>query len=187
MPGAAARMARQAIGEGVVVTGDTNILVHGDVAQRDFQLGSEYPDLHVISGEQAFERIGAAVRLNLKQLETNTQQARSESNQFFRLTLIFCALGFIVILAAVVLLLRNQVTGGVVTSVSSIIPEVTALLFFAKDKELRKTIQTYHHRMLESQRVHTMIDVAETMVNPTERDKMKQEIIFKVLEIATNS
>jgi hypothetical protein len=35
--------------------------------------------------------------------------------------------------------------------------------------------------MLESQHVHTMIDVAETIGNSVERDKIKQEIILKVL------
>jgi hypothetical protein len=182
---AAAAMAVRAIGEGIVVTGDRNISIGPDIVDY-FDLPPTSPDIHLISGEQAFERIGAAFRLNLNQLEENMDQARSESNQFFRLTLIFSALGFIVVLGGVLLLFLGQVTGAVVTSVSSAIPEVTAVLFFTKDKELRKTIQPYHQRMLESQQIHTMIDVAETMANPTERDRMKQEIILKVLNISGN-
>jgi hypothetical protein len=176
--GAAAAIARTAIGDGLIVTGDGNVSIHGDLVRSDVPLQK---DSHVISGEQAFERIGAAVRLNLKQLEGNIEQARLESNQFFRLTLIFAVLGFIVVIAGVALLLLSQVTGGVVTTVSSVIPETTALLFFNKDRELRKTIESYHQFMLESQHVHTMIDVAETISNPVERDRMKQEIILKVL------
>lgn len=188
MGSAAARaMAIEAIGEGVVVTGDGNISIGPDSVLPDFRLPSTPSGVHLISGEQAFERIGAAVRLTLHQLESNMEQARSESNQFFRLTLVFCALGFLVVFAGIVLLLMGQVTGGVVTSISSIIPEVTALLFFAKDRELRRTIHSYHERMLESHQIHTLIDVAETVVNPAERDKIKHEIIFKVLDIVGNN
>ncbi|HKB68305.1 MAG TPA: hypothetical protein VKC61_20760 [Pyrinomonadaceae bacterium] len=181
---AAMAVAREAIGEGVVVTGDRNISIGREIIEY-FHLPPTSPDVNLISGEQAFERIGAAFRLNLKQLEENMEQARSESSQFFKLTLVFSALGFIVVLAGILLLLMSQVTGAVVTSVSSVIPEVTAILFFTKDKELRKMIQLYHQRMLESQQIHTMIDVAETMTNPTERDRMKQEIILKVLNVGS--
>jgi hypothetical protein len=137
----------------------------------------------VLSSEQAFERIGAAVKLNLEQLESNINQARKESNQFFKLTLVFAGLGFLIILSGVLFLVFGQTSAGIVTSISSIIPEVTASLFFSKDKELRKTIQSYHQHMLESQQILTMIDVSETIKNEAERDKMKQEIIYKVLKI----
>jgi hypothetical protein len=182
MSGSAMAVAKDAIGKRVIATGDRNIIIEGDVVRTDVQIQKD-SHLHIISGEQAFERIGAAVRLNLKELESNIQQARLESNQFFRLTLVFSGLGFIIVLVGVALLLIGQITGGVITSISSIVPEVTALLFFQKDKELRRTIQSYHQYMLESQQIHTMIDVAETIVNPVERDTMKQHIILKVLGI----
>jgi ABC-type transport system involved in cytochrome bd biosynthesis fused ATPase/permease subunit len=139
------------------------------------------PDAKVISDEQAFERIGAAVRLNLKQLEKNIEQAREESSQFFRLTLIFASVGFVVVIIGIILLFAEQVTAGIVSMVSSVIPEVTAFLFFTKDKELRKTISAYHQHMLDSQRLLTMIDVAETIKDATEKDRIKQQIIGKVL------
>jgi len=83
-----------------------------------------------ISAEQAFERIGAAVKLNLTQRENNIKQARKESNQFFKLMLIFSGIGFLVMLGGVALLLVGQTSAGIVTAISSIIPEVTATLFF---------------------------------------------------------
>lgn len=172
----------RAIGDSIIVTGNSTIQILGDKVRTDVPLEKD-AHIPIISAEQAFERIGAAVRLNLTQLEGNIEQARRESNQFFRLTLIFCAIGFIIVLAGVVLLLTSQVTAGIVTSVSSIIPEVTALLFFVKDKELRKTLQSYHQHMLDSQQILTMIDVAETFGDPDERDRMKRDIIFKVLSI----
>jgi hypothetical protein len=171
-----------------IVVGDSQVGIVGDSARIEGTIiGKNLIENKnkVLSAEQAFERIGAAVRLNLEQLENNVEQARNESNQLFKLTLFFAGLGFLIIIMGVILLIFGQATAGVVTSISSIIPEVTAGLFFTKDKELRKTIQTYHQHMLESQQILTMIDVSETIGNEIERDKMKQEIIYKVLKIET--
>jgi len=137
-----------------------------------------------ISSEQAFERIGAAVRQNLDQLKQDIEQARSESSQFFKLTIIFSSVGFIIVAFAIVLLLTGEITAGIVAAVASAIPEVTALLFFNKDKELRNTIESYHKHVLESQKMLTMVDVCETISNQDERDRMKQQIILGALDIA---
>lgn len=165
------------------VVGNANIFSStGNVIVRQSEYGPN------ISAEQAFERIGAAVKLNLTQRENNIEQARKESNQFFKLMLIFSGIGFLVMLVmlgGVALLLAGQTSAGIVTAISSIIPEVTATLFFTKDKELRRTIHSYQEQMLDSQKLLTMIDVAETIENKEEKDKMKQEIIFKALDIAT--
>lgn len=172
-----------------IVVGNSQVGIMGDSAKVEggihfSERASAKNKEQILSAEQAFERIGAAVRLNLEQLENNIKQARSESNQFFKLTLLFAGLGFLIIMLGVLLLIFGQATAGVVTSISSIIPEVTASLFFTKDRELRKTIHAYHQHMLESQQILTMIDVSETIGNNLERDKMKQEIIYKVLKIA---
>ena len=138
----------------------------------------------VLSTEQAFERIGAAVRQALLQTEKNFDQAREDSKQFFRLTITFASLGFAVVLGGVVLLLLGNVPAGVVASAASIVPELTAALFFRKDRELRETIASYHAHILESQRILTMIDVCETISDQTERDSMKGRLIRSALDIA---
>jgi hypothetical protein len=178
----------RAIGNGrTIAMHDSQIGVVGDHARIeggiDFGEPEDINRGQVLSAEQAFERIGAAVRLNLEQLENNIKQARSESNQFLKLTMLFAGFGFLIILFGVLLLFYGLSTAGIVTSISSIIPEATASLFFTKDRELRKTIYSYHQHMIESQQILTMIDVAETIGNDIERDKMKQEIIYKVLNI----
>jgi hypothetical protein len=89
----------------------------------------------------------------------------------------------VVVLAAIALFILGYTTAGIVSTVASLIPEVTAALFFAKDKELRGTIERYHQHVLDSQRLHTMIDVAETVKNGEERDSLKRQIIFKALGI----
>jgi Cyanobacterial TRADD-N associated 2-Transmembrane domain len=177
-------IASPSVGGSVIVTGDANIVVdpRGQVIERDISVPERKPK-QVLSETQAFERIGAAARLNLDQFERNLAQARSESNQFFKCTLAFSSFGFAVVLAGVTLLLLGQATAGVVSSIASLIPEVTAGLFFRKDRELRDVIAIYHQHILESQRLLTMIDVAETVKDSKEKDRIKQEIIFNVLSI----
>jgi hypothetical protein len=60
-------------------------------------------------------------------------------------------------------MLANLITVGIVTTAASIIPQAKAFLLFNKDKELRKTIESYHGHIesyhghiLESQRVLTI-------------------------------
>ena len=77
----------------------------------------------VIYKDQAVERIGATFRMNLQQLEQNIAQARKESSQFFKLTLVFSSLGFLIVLASVALLLVGQTVAGIVSVVASAIPE----------------------------------------------------------------
>jgi hypothetical protein len=170
------------IGDSVIVTGSKSISIGHTVAGRDFVL-QQHQDNREITSEQAFERIASAVKLNLTQIQSNIEHARADSSQFFRLTLIFASLGFIIVMFGVALLYINQISAGIAAAVSGSIPEVTAAIFFKKDQELRKTIDEYHIHMLQSQKLLTMIDVAETIRNPTDQDKMKQEIIFSTLGI----
>ena len=169
--------------ERTIVTGFNNIaLMPGLLAGGDVRISGKRVQREV-SEKEAFERIGAAVRLNLRQLEMNIEQARRESGQFFRMTLILSGLGFLIVLGGVALLLSDQVAAGSVTAAASIIPEVAAGLLFNKDKELRRTIEAYHQHMIDSQQTLTMIDVAETIRNPDDRDQMKRDIINKYMGI----
>ena len=158
-----------------------DILIGGDATA-----GVKEPSPHtkeVVSSEQALGRIADAVRLNLDQLQLNMEQARRESSQFFRTTMIFSAVAFLIIFVGIGLMLGRLVTVGIVTTAASILPEAGALLLFNKDKELRKTIETYHGYILESQRVLTMIDLAETMGGIAAKDSAKEQILLSVLKI----
>jgi hypothetical protein len=173
-----------ALSGSVIVSGGQNISIGSDIAGRNTVINlrtSEIGDKKTISAEQAFDRIAAAVKVNLTQITENIEQARRESSQFFKLTLVFASLGFIIVAAGVILLYFGQIAAGTVAAISGAIPELTAALFFRKDQELRRTIELYHNHMLSSQRLLTMIDVAETMQNAEEQDKIKQQIILATL------
>jgi TRADD-N domain-containing protein len=136
----------------------------------------------ISSSEQALGRIAGRVRLNLGQVKADMEQARKESSQFFRPTLVFSGIGFVIILAGIGLMLAKLVTVGIVTTVASIIPEGCGLLFFNKDRELRRTIETYHERILKSQDILTTVDIAETFGAASAKDAIKEKIIMAVLK-----
>jgi hypothetical protein len=176
------------VGESVIMTGKNNVLLDraGRVIGRDVP-PERRAGRTVLSESQAFDRIGAAVRLNLEQLRSTYDQARVESNQFFKYTLAFACLGFLIVLVAVGFLLIGKTEAGIVSVVGSIIPEITSGLFFRKDKELRSMIEAHHAHIMESQRLLTMIDVAETIEDEDARNDLKEKIIFKVLNIDNNN
>jgi hypothetical protein len=175
-----ARLAAEALGDTAILSGGGNIVVRGgEVTGVDVEVKDR--SLTVISAEQAIDRIGAVARFTLEQLQRNIEQAREQSSQFFRLTLVFSGIGAAVVLLGVVLLFLGQVTAGVVASAASLIPDVSAAMFFRQDRRLRQTIETYHKHMLDSQRLLTMVDVAATVGNAHDRDRIKREIILKML------
>jgi TRADD-N domain-containing protein len=146
----------------------------------------ERQEKEVLSGEQALGRIADAFRLNLDQVQLNMNQARKESSQFFRTTLVFSGVAFAIILGGIGLMLAKLVTVGIVTTAASVIPEAGALLLFNKDRELRKTIETYHDHILDSQEILTMVDIAETIEESSAKDAIKQQIILAVLKVHSN-
>jgi len=177
------RIAATAIDTAIVVTGDHNVTIsEGSVVGHDVAIQQE-PDIPVLSGTQAVERIAVSARTHQELYRANVEKAQSESAQFHRYMLLGAALAFAVLVAAVILMLVGQVTAGVVSAVSGIIPKAAAYLLFRKDKELRDNIHTYQKHIEESQQILTMVDVAETISTSEERDSVKRDIIWRVLDI----
>ena len=170
-----------AIGEGLITSSGRNVAISdGNIISQNITSDDRisYP---VISEQQAIERLAAAARTHLDLYRKNIEQARNESAQFFKWMLIFSGLGFLVVVFGIFLLYFSQTTAGIMSAISGIIPEVTAYLFSKKDKELRKTIESYQMNIENSQQLLTMVDIAETMKDQTNRDEIKRQIIYKVL------
>ncbi|PZV27169.1 MAG: hypothetical protein DCF12_05585 [Snowella sp.] len=176
----------QSVAGSVIAAGNNNLVIseNGEVVEVvDHDEVTPQIESQMISQDQAVERIDDAVRSNLIQLNQNMDKARKESGWFFTITLVSASLGFVVVLAGVGLLLAGQVAAGIVSSISSILLEIAAGLFFGKDKELRDTIERYHQSISDLQRILTMINIAETIKSEVERDSLKKEIIYKALDI----
>jgi hypothetical protein len=172
----------------VIVAGDRNIAVGQDLAVKEIprsQIDAE--SKKTISAEQAFERIAGAEQFYLSEMKNNLQQARDESLRWSWLTGILAGLGFAVLICGVFLVYFGQVSTAILATIAGLVSEAAAGLLFAKDRELRKTIEGYHSQIHSSQTLSTAINVAETMKNPAEQDKAKREIIFATLGVPNNS
>ncbi|MEJ2230288.1 MAG: hypothetical protein P8X46_03805 [Nitrospirales bacterium] len=198
--GAPSCIAQKAVSGSVIKTGDEGIAIgKGGITvgrlkvekgARGVFIGDHVKEVFVpeepprlLSQDQAFQRIDAAVRSNLSQLELNKEKATNESNDFFWSNILFASLGFLVMLTGMGLLLVNLIAAGIVVTAIAVIPFVTAALFFRKDKELRVTIERHHRHILDSQRLLTMIDFAETVQDQKAQDNLKKEIIWRALGI----
>jgi hypothetical protein len=91
--------------------------------------------------------------------------------------------GITVILAGVVMLFAGLTTVGSITTAFSVLPNAFALLLFRKDNELRRTIEGYYGHVLSSQNLLSMVDLAETLTEPSAKDAVKIEIIKTVIKI----
>jgi TRAP-type C4-dicarboxylate transport system permease large subunit len=136
-------------------------------------------------GHLRLERIGAELWIASAQLGKNVDQARRESDEFFRLTLFFAGLGLALMLIGIVLFFLRQTTACAVSAMAATILEAIVALLFKKDRELRDTIGTYHQQMLESQQLLLMVEAANTMEVQGDRDRMKRSIIYRALNITS--
>lgn len=144
----------------------------------------EYPNLQEVSTVQAFDRIEKQARFNLEQIEKILNQTREQSKYFFKLTMISAAVGFVIILIGILLIFLKVIQIGVVSSISGIIPEALALIFFKKDKELRKIIKYNNEKLHELQRIQILLDYALTEKDEKTRRELKKEIIKQAINSA---
>ena len=171
----------EALGEGIVEAGDSNVVVRdGKIIDKNVDK-SEYSDIPTISSEHAFNRMGQRVRFNLDEKKNALNQARVESRQFFSLTLLSSIVGFFIIVVGVLLIYFRHINAGTVTSVVGIVSEGLAAIFFKKDKELREVVQSHLNMIEESQLLLTLIDIAETITDKTVRDATKRDVIKSMI------
>lgn len=137
----------------------------------------------VIPVDQAYDRVRELATFNLKQLMESIEKSRKESEHFFKLTYRFSIAGFLLIALGVVFFLAGQVNGGVVSTVGGLLPGIIAALFFKKDKELRESTEKYNKYLIHSHNLLTLIDVADTIQDITEKDKVKREVILRFSNI----
>jgi hypothetical protein len=135
----------------------------------------------------AFERIAAAATLTLRQLERNYEQARNQANNWSRISLIAAGIGFLMVLAGIVQLLLGNTTVGIVTSVSGIVPEIAAALFFNQVKDANARVDAYHKNLLEAEAVHRAIELCETIEDNHAKERLKETVIKQVLGVSEST
>jgi hypothetical protein len=79
--------------------------------------------------------------------------------------------------------LLGQITVGVITALSSLIPNAAAALFFVQSKTANERVDAIQSRLTEAREVQTAVEIVETVEEPKARDKLKAEIVRKVLRL----
>jgi hypothetical protein len=169
---------------GVAIGDGARVTISGDVIGRDI-VGRDIVggDKVVISYQTAFERVVGATNFILTQLELSYKQTREQAQGWFRLSLIAAGIGFLLIAIGVIALLLGQTTAGVITTIASLIPNTAAALFFVQSKTANERVDAIQSRLTEAREVQTAVEIVETIEEPKARDKLKAEIVRKVLRL----
>jgi uncharacterized protein YfcZ (UPF0381/DUF406 family) len=168
-------------GSGAVAAGIGGIVVGGDiggqiVTGRDFY-----------AYDAAFERVAGTTAFVLSQLELSYRQTREQAQGWFRFSLIAAALGFLLVGVGVIAVIIGQMKVGVITAVSSVVPDVAAALFFFQSKAANERVDVIQRKLGDARKVHSAVEIVETITDAEERDKLKAEIVRKALRIKQDS
>jgi hypothetical protein len=159
-------------GAGSVAAGAGGVAVGGDV------LGEI-----VIPYDAAFERVVGSTAFVLNQLELSYRQTREQSQGWFQVSLIAAAVGFALIVIGVIAIIFGQVTGGIITAISSIVPNAAAALFFVQSKAANERVDAIQMRLTEARELQTAVEIVNTIDDPKSRDELKAEIVRKALRL----
>jgi hypothetical protein len=172
-----------------VITGDDNMvnMVAGrDVIIRDKVSGDKIThDKEVIPSDNDFRRIATRSTFIRNQLEISYGQAREQAYTWFRFSLIAAGVGFLLVVAGVIAVVLGQVTEGMITAISSIVPNTVAALFFLQSKASNERVDVILRKLSEAREIETAVEIANSIETKRERDRLKSEIVRKVIGLSS--
>jgi len=146
----------------------------------EIELGKATP---AVPDDMAFDRVVDSAAFVLDQLELSYRQTREQAQGWFRLSLIAACVGFALLGIGVVTAIFGQTTAGIITAMSSVIPDVAAALFFRQSKAANERVDTIQAKLTEAREVQTAVEIVNTMSDPTAQDNLKAEIVRKALRL----
>jgi len=166
-----------ALGSGTVTAGDNGIFVGGNI----YNIAIARPDF--VPYDIAYERIVGSTASVTTQLELNNSQIRGQSQGWYQWSIIAAVLGFLLFIIGVVAIIFGKTTAGIITTIAGIIPEVVAGLFFRQSKQANERVDTIQKNLTDAHKMSEAVEIANTMSNVQDRDKLKAEIVRKALRI----
>ena len=184
---------------GTVDFGDNNAFEGniGDVAGRDISKKADETkqekvvekDLMVkniaVPYGKAFDTLAHSTTVVVHQLEKIYSETREQAQGWFRFSLIAAGVGFVLVGAGLIVVLLGQQTIGLITALSSAIPNAIAGLFFLQSKAANERVDAVQEKLSENRQIQTAIEVANTISDKKARDKLKAEIARKVMKSST--
>jgi hypothetical protein len=166
---------------GINVEASGDVVFGGDVVGRDIITHT------IITADNAFERVVGSANFVTRQLDVLYRQTREQAEGWFRFSLIAAGIGFLLIAIGVISVVVGQTTAGVITALSSIVPNAAAALFFIQSKTANDRVDSIQLRLTEAREVLSAVEIANTIDDPKSKDRLKTEIVRKVLRIEKKS
>ena len=169
--------AEQAISTGVSVAADGKDIV---ATPEGVEVGksSEGRSI-VIPYDEAYDKIVNNIE---RVLELNHTQAREQAQRWFQASLIVAIVGIILVGIGVVTLMRGNTSTGIVSTISSVITEAIAALFFVQSRKANDRVDGITADLTESRKLFSLVGMVDTVTDQKSRDKLKAEFVLKVLD-----
>src|SRR5712692_9093282 len=106
-----------------------------------------------VTYDAAFEGVARSVAAARDELERTRDQLRQQAHGWYRYSLIYGGVGFILIVAAVGALVFGLITTGIVATVASAIPDAAAALFFLQAKRADDRLDQFANSLGELREV----------------------------------
>jgi GTP-binding protein EngB required for normal cell division len=129
----------------------------------------------------AFEKIRSSTPSAINELTKNYEQARQQAKGWYHLSLVAATAGFILVGAGIITVVFGQVRVGVITSLSGIIPNAAATLFFRQSKKADERVDATNSSLAETYKIQVAIDITNSISDCESRDKLKAQITESIL------
>jgi hypothetical protein len=83
----------------------------------------------------------------------------------------------------VVTVIFGQTTAGLISTISGIVPELVAGLFFVQSKQANERVDAIQGKLTAAREILTAVEIVNTIGDLQERDKLKADIVRKALQI----
>lgn len=139
------------------------------------------PKESVVSYDEAYERIIGSIDATISSLERMIEQANIDSDYWNKLSKIAGGIGFIVIIIGISLFLFNLLTLGGISSISGVISEAVAALFYKQSIIAKSRVDDYQYQLVSVQKYEIAFHVINSITDETERNDLKKRFVSRIL------
>ena len=162
------------------------VSIHTDRDHLSFH-SPDFSDFEpTLSYDKAFDSIRESTRKVHTDLKRDHDQLRQLAQSWNRVSIVFAAIGFTLILLAVTVLILGETIPGLVTVGASVVTKSVAALFFVQARRADHRLDILTERRAESAEMFGLVAIVETIEEPDERTKLKIEIVRRVLTMSEN-
>jgi len=134
-------------------------------------------------GDVQLSKIAESSKELVAELQKNYDLSRSQANQWFLWTLGVAIFGFVLIALGVAIAFLRDVSLANITSISGILMEFIAAIFFRQADQSNKRQDTYHRDLLRRQQILDAVQLAALINDATERNNITEEIVKSLIGV----